>query len=114
MNGWTLAARVDFMDTEHSGRKGIVCTVPGQSTPDGLHHIDETCEHCFKDRKRNRIYIFKNGEQWKRVGSTCIQDYIGLDAKMLLHCTEAPDVVRERRRVVLPDCQVLRADSLLG
>ena len=89
VDGWTLVARVDFMDTESSGRKGIVSTVPGQAAPDGLHHIDETCEHCFKDRKRNRIYIFKNGDQWKRVGSTCIRDYIGLDAKMLLHCTEA-------------------------
>ena len=89
VDGWTLAARVDFIDTETQGRKGLVSTVPGQTVPHGLHDIDETCEHCFKDRKRSRIYIFKNGEQWKRVGSTCIQDYIGLDAKMLLHCTEA-------------------------
>ena len=87
VNGWKLIARVDFMDTE-SGRRCLVSTVPGETTPAWAHSIDESCEHCHKTRVRNRVYLFRNEKQWKRVGSTCTQDYLGLDAAMLLHCSQ--------------------------
>ena len=88
VDGWTLVARVDFMDTD-SGPRGIVSTVPGQTAPEWAHDIDTTCEHCHKHRRRNRIFIFENESgDYRRVGSTCIEDYMGLDAAMLLHCTE--------------------------
>lgn len=43
------------------------------------------CVHCNHNRQRNKCYILKsNNNQYITVGSTCIADYLGIDATHIL------------------------------
>ena len=56
-----------------------VKTVPNKMMPVQYRENSSFCEHCKSDRQRNTTYIVENVKtgEFKRVGSTCIKDFLG-------------------------------------
>ena len=59
---------------------------PEKEVPSELLQIDTTCEHCRVSRSRGRIFLIENVEtgEYKRVGSSCVRDFIGYDPARIL------------------------------
>ncbi|MDW5418754.1 hypothetical protein R6242_19480 [Iodobacter sp. CM08] len=53
------------------------------------------CDHCEKDRNRKTAFIVETPEgDFQTVGSTCVEDYIGLDPKNLLNHAKFYEFIR--------------------
>lgn len=78
--GWTFLARVDVED---GGL--IVSGVPGAPQVDRTNLKPGWCDHCQTKRVRRRTFVVGNdtGDQ-KQVGSTCVNDFLGWDGKVVL------------------------------
>jgi hypothetical protein len=72
--GWEFLATI-----EHGEHGNLLKSVPGKDTDlTEFRFADNTCDHCGYDRQRNNTYVVRheNGDV-KRVGSTCIRDFLG-------------------------------------
>jgi hypothetical protein len=71
----------------HSGSTNIVNRCPsfdGKLAED-LWTAEPTCDHCGYNRERNEtILVYSAAEGYKRVGTTCVRPYLGVDGKHLL------------------------------
>ena len=88
--------------------KPTVFTWPDKDVPAELLNVDTKCEHCNSRRRRARVFLLLNVEtgEHKRVGSSCVRDFIGYTpANMLaqyrwlseLSALGDPDAEDERR-----------------
>lgn len=81
--GYTFAATV-----EHTDAGNIIKSVPGADVeaPASFRETGRICEHCNKIRDRKDTYLLRNDEtgDWKQVGKTCLQDYLGCDVEAFL------------------------------
>src|SRR5258708_15012679 len=76
--GWTFLAKLDF-DPE-AGL--IVSTAPGVGSVDRTGLIEGACGHCNTDRDRRHCFLVRHEDgRQVQVGSTCIQNFLGWDAK---------------------------------
>lgn len=80
INGWSFIARLDH-NTDPSGESNLVYVMPSAQLPEQFRTAAANCEHCGWDRRRRDTYILQNEEtaEYKQVGRTCIQDFIGVD-----------------------------------
>lgn len=47
----------------------------------------EVCDHCHTQRQRNKYFVFRKKDGTIiRVGSTCVEEYFGVDVSMYLSC----------------------------
>ena len=55
-----------------------------------FRHNDYHCDHCHQNRNRNHVVIIQhdNGEL-KQVGSTCLDDFCGIDGEIIVRWNEA-------------------------
>ena len=74
LDGWEFIARID-----HANEAGnIVRTTGLRDLPEEYRHTDPTCDHCgHKRRRRDTFVVFKDGEGFKQVGSSCLADFLG-------------------------------------
>jgi hypothetical protein len=73
--GWKFVATI-----EHLGEDNIIKTIPGEESLSMKYRTDSnTCDHCHKIRSRKSTYIVRHEEtgEEKRIGSTCIKDFLG-------------------------------------
>jgi hypothetical protein len=81
IEGWTFAARID-----HSQETGnIIRALPnsGITIPEEYRTSASTrCDHCNTKRQRRDTFVLFNAEsgEYKQVGSTCLSDFLGVDA----------------------------------
>jgi len=80
--GWNLVAKVDLLTGENKNDRQVVLTQPyGDETeiPKTIRARAEKfdCEHCGVARARANVYICKNKDAWKVVGSSCMADFLG-------------------------------------
>lgn len=84
LNGWTFIASLDH---ELGADNTIVSVVPGCEglVPEGFRHRGTVCDHCKENRTRKMTYVVRheNGDI-KQVGSTCLRDFLGSDARNAL------------------------------
>lgn len=87
--GWELIGLI-----EHDSLN-ILKTVPGKEIPEFFY--DRTvCDHCNTNRTRNKTIIVKNTEgEYKQVGTTCVQSYLGINPNTLLYFMESKDFFEE-------------------
>lgn len=75
---WELVASLEFIKNEN-----IFNLVSGTEIPAELNQYKNTCacDHCKHNRKRLYTYILKNNQtnEYKQVGKTCLQDFLGTD-----------------------------------
>ena len=75
-------AGYEFVATiQHEGDAGnVLREVPGQDKVDltEFRFAGATCDHCGQDRRRNNTFVVRHeGGEVKRVGSTCLRDFLG-------------------------------------
>lgn len=59
----------------------IVRTMPGQETPKEFWTRGPKCDHCKHNRRRNNTYVVRHEDgRHMQVGSTCIEDFLGIHA----------------------------------
>lgn len=77
--GWKFLGRVDATD---SG-KPIISAAPGVEEVSFEGVQPGVCDHCGHNRARKTTYLVVNAEtgEQKLVGSTCIKDFLGWDAR---------------------------------
>lgn len=80
MAGWDFLAAVQF---EEGGT--IIRNHPDKELPEGFERPDaHNCDHCNVNRNRKNTYIVQNDSgETAQVGSTCIQDFLGIEPKGL-------------------------------
>ena len=69
---WELIAQVNF-DTG----KPVVEVFGNSELPDSVNLEERACDHCQVRRKRDTVYLLRKGTEYKRVGSTCIEEFSG-------------------------------------
>jgi hypothetical protein len=84
--GWIFLAELDW----ESADELIVRAAPGAPpvNRDGLRPGE--CDHCRTRRDRKSIYLVANAEtgEQRQVGSTCIKDFLGHDARPVFISTD--------------------------
>lgn len=87
MEGWSFVARID-----HSQETGnIIRMVPnsGVKLDERFRDVAPNCEHCNHKRKRRDTFVLRHEDgTFRQVGSTCISDFLGHDAKHLARMAE--------------------------
>lgn len=79
--GWTFAATL-----EHLGEAGTIVRSIGETeVPERFRAAGPDCEHCNVHRLRRDTYVVRHDNgQYKQVGSSCIQDFLGHTAPQTL------------------------------
>lgn len=74
ISGWTLAAAID-----HTTDGNLLRVSPRFATALPLSYRSDkpTCDHCGCERRRLVTYALHNGAEFKRVGSSCLVDFLG-------------------------------------
>lgn len=76
LNGWKLAARLDWIEGE-----AVVMKVPSVELKKDWSTSKKLCEHCNTVRNRAETFVVlsDSGEE-KEVGSDCLKDFLGHNA----------------------------------
>lgn len=76
--GWQFRARLETV----KGSDNLVFGLPGVEIPASFSKSGCKCEHCNVNRYRVNTYVVQHSEsgEWKQVGSTCLQDFMGGDS----------------------------------
>lgn len=78
IEGWQFIAKID-------GKENMIYCAPLQILPPEQLHYDMNCEHCNINRERFTVYVLRNeAGLYKRVGSSCLAKYLGIDAAHVL------------------------------
>lgn len=72
-DGWEFVARIDTLD---SG-KLIAMAAPGQELQ-GFVPTSLTCQQCETNRARKHVYVVCRDNEFKVVGSTCLELFLGV------------------------------------
>lgn len=80
--GWSLLAVLDW--DEHAGL--VVRAVPGTEVPPSMVEgvRERWCDHCRTNRQRTDTYLIAHEDgRVLTVGSTCLRDFLGWDARIV-------------------------------
>jgi hypothetical protein len=78
IEGWQFIAKID-------GKENMIYCAPLQTLPPEQLHYGMECEHCNINRERFTVYVLRNeAGLYKRVGSSCLAKYLGIDAAHVL------------------------------
>lgn len=90
--GWSLIGVIDFVS---AAPNVLVNSVPGEVLPAGLRSTTE-CSHCNVSRNRNKLIVVRSEDgEIATVGTTCVQDYLGMSPDEILRWAENVDWIRE-------------------
>lgn len=84
---WELAGMVHKPETSDGISDSNVIEVVNRrlQIPPKYFFGDIVCDHCGSDHFRKKGFLFYNSRtgEWREIGSTCVQDYFGVDAEFL-------------------------------
>src|SRR5687768_14751627 len=86
--GWTFLATLDH---ELGEENTIVRLVPGAEgqLPSDYRHRGNLCDHCKRRQVRKATFVCKHEDgRLVQVGSTCVHDFLGIDAAQALGLVE--------------------------
>lgn len=76
-NGWTFAATLQHLH-EGGACETVIRNVSIFEAPESYRNAGPDCEHCNYKRRRNDTYlVVSDAGEWKQVGSTCVEDFLG-------------------------------------
>jgi len=93
--GWRLVAVIEHMfhnaEFDKDGKEiskpetlNLIREVPGETMPAKYRDTPQNCDHCGYKRRRNKTFVLAHDDgQTAQVGSTCLSDYLGVDASRL-------------------------------
>lgn len=79
--GWKFLASIETVDRVDGVARNRV-NGPGldEQVARGYITMEQKCDHCGHNRKRNQTYIVQNeAGEVKQIGSSCLRDYMGVD-----------------------------------
>jgi len=76
--GWKLIAETTF-------KNGVskIDFFDKADVPSNLDLSDRSCDHCGVERKRDTIYLLRRNGEYKRVGSTCVEEFTGVSPRLI-------------------------------
>lgn len=79
IDGWQFIAKID-------GKESMIYCAPSQVLPPEQLHYTMSCDHCNTNQQRFTVYVLRNTESgvYKRVGSSCLAKYLGIDPAHVL------------------------------
>lgn len=95
---WEFIAKIEH---DAASQGNMIFKAPDKEFPEKYLNATCSCEHCNRDRVRNTTYILRhtNTLEYKQVGKTCLQDFIGIDphafAKMMEYYVKAVRSARD-------------------
>lgn len=100
IDGWEFVARID-----HSNDTGnVLRVVPnvGVAIENRFRTAAPNCQHCNHNRKRRDTFVLHNAEtnEFKQVGSTCLEEFLGHDAANLGRIAEYAGYANELARAI--------------
>ena len=80
--GWDLVGTV-----EHTEFGNILRTIPGRSMNPAYREQAPTCDHCETSRARKETFVVINtdSQEIKRVGRSCLKDYLGSSLERIVY-----------------------------
>ena len=79
IQGWTLVANVEVLESGN-----LIANFSGEQLPEQFR-TRTVCDHCRIRRFRHDYFILRNQQgEFKQVGSSCLQDFVGHSADDLL------------------------------
>lgn len=96
INGWKLAARIEFNATIGN----VVRIAPGTDDDGSFEQyrtVGPVCEHCNSARRRNDVFVLEHEDGYRKiVGRNCLADFLRCDgADKFARLAEYADVVRD-------------------
>ena len=88
LNGWRFIGRIEHMLDDAKEAINLVYAAPNEEVPAEFYKRDQICEHCNTNRQRRDTFIVAKGDEFKQVGSTCLSDFLGVDAASMLAYAE--------------------------
>lgn len=98
IDGWRFMARID-----HSNDTGnVLRVVPNATVDKRFRTAAPNCEHCNHKRMRRDTFVLFNEDtgDFKQVGSTCLEDFLGHDAAALGRVAELAGYATELARAI--------------
>lgn len=82
LEGWDLVGVV-----EHTEFGNILRTIPGKAMDPAYRDQAPTCDHCETSRARKETFVVINTEtqEVKRVGRSCLKDYLGSSLERIIY-----------------------------
>lgn len=102
IKGYKFVAKLEYNDEANKNIiKGMVDTIP-------VKYLTRCeCDHCKSDRRRKHTILLKKDNDYIQVGSTCVNDYIGVDithyASYLSFIKDIPQMIEEYNNEGLVD-----------
>lgn len=92
MGDWQVVASIEAMP---GGNLVFVATEDEADAAQAERHRSQAigCEHCGVSRRRKTSYLLKSGSEYKEVGSTCLEDFTGVDPAAALFLARLHDFV---------------------
>lgn len=81
IEGWTFVGTLDHISIPG---KVIVKSAPGKQIPKEFFNSPPVCDHCETHRRRNETFLLTKNGEYKRVGRSCVKDFIGYDPTAVL------------------------------
>jgi len=79
LDGWNFVASLLHFYGDDVGN--IIQGVPGVDVPKEYRDRGPVCDHCNKNRRRNKTFVLENDDgRFVQVGSTCLGDFFGRSA----------------------------------
>ena len=73
LKGWKLVAVLE----QQSNKEMLVRELPGKICPVVYRNANTAqCDHCGLKRRRSKLYILQNGDDYKQVGKSCLSDFL--------------------------------------
>ena len=92
IEGWQFIAKID-------GKENMIYCAPLQTLPNEQLHYGMECDHCNINRERFTVYVLRNESGvYKRVGSSCLAKYLGIDAVHVLLMADVFSDITELER----------------
>ena len=81
LEGWSFVGRIEHLKADNGDTVNLVYNAPGTTVPVVYRDRPQLCEHCNTKRWRRDTFIVQHDDgRTKQVGSTCLSDFLGVDA----------------------------------
>lgn len=83
LGAWRVIATADLLANGTDGN-AVVRALGGRAIPADAWAVSDVCEHCTWRRKRHTMYVLEHREthEIKRVGSSCLGDFLGAGTEL--------------------------------
>ena len=105
---------------EHLDGGNVVSSFNGNAANPEWRKVDCSCDHCKTSRNRKLIFIVRGKDGEKKIGSTCLKDYAGIDPHRIALIEEINEVINsveprtDEEREGFRESRLIRTDLVMS